>query len=108
MVLGPGVPDPPATLKVIPKPSSRMPFEQHQSLAGCIIRWRLPMCDGVIADYSCPLASAQGAISRTDSAQPLQSTPVYTVYTSFRSNSVRTGRTRENKSGHQEGGSGPA
>jgi hypothetical protein len=47
MALGPGVPDPPPTMKVIPKPSSRhvhinrMPFEPHQSLAGCItnIRW---------------------------------------------------------------------
>jgi hypothetical protein len=31
-----------------------MPFEPHQSLAGCItnIRPRLPGCDRVIADYS--------------------------------------------------------
>jgi hypothetical protein len=31
-----------------------MPFEPHQSLAGCItnIRWRQPTCDLVIADYS--------------------------------------------------------
>jgi hypothetical protein len=31
-----------------------MPFEPHQSLAGCIpnIRRRVPACDRVIADYS--------------------------------------------------------
>jgi hypothetical protein len=30
-----------------------MPFEPHQSLAACTtnIRWRLPGCDRVIADY---------------------------------------------------------
>ena len=52
---------------------NRMPFEPHQSLAGCItnIRWRLPACDRVIADYTtlangvvCQIRRANGWCAR--------------------------------------------
>jgi len=57
--LGPGVPDTPAIMKVIPKLSSRHRRGESYAvraasvLAGCTtnIRWRLPACDSVIADY---------------------------------------------------------
>jgi hypothetical protein len=60
MGLSPGVPDTPAIMKVIPKLSSRhRRGESYAVRAASVlgglhpnIRWRLPACDSVIADYS--------------------------------------------------------